>query len=419
MAVPARSAGTDDDRHPIRYLNDGVSQDLFVDDDGNRPRLAFPTPSRRAVFHRPPAHGCPRTARRRLPVGAEHRSAATPVAHHDQDRQGRQAQQARQRTVRRDPSRSTPQASTSSSGQPVELTSRRGRAVLPAVITDRVRPGNCFVPFHWNDEHGEYLAHQRRHQRRRRPRLAAARVQGVRRAPAPREVGRPPSSRTRPRVAGSDADRRRKDLSRRLLSRYLPAGVAVCRCCPPRAGCDDRCGCGSTACSRPVLRASQLAPADEPDTRSGPLVLWASQTGNAEEFAARLAERLGGAQLVNMDDTGAHRSGRRAVTSLIVTSTFGDGGPPDNGADFWDRLEAPDAPAVDGVRYAVLGIGDRSYDNFCGHAKSLDGRLTDLGATQAGRPHRVRGLRRRADGAVGGTGHRRWSARRREPSRHG
>ena len=24
-------------------------------------------------------------------------------------------------------------------------------------MTDRVRPGNCFAPFHWNDEHGEYL----------------------------------------------------------------------------------------------------------------------------------------------------------------------------------------------------------------------------------------------------------------------
>jgi sulfite reductase (NADPH) flavoprotein alpha-component len=44
----------DADRHPIRYLNDGVSQDLFVDADGHRPRLAFPTPSRRAMFHARP-----------------------------------------------------------------------------------------------------------------------------------------------------------------------------------------------------------------------------------------------------------------------------------------------------------------------------------------------------------------------------
>ena len=29
--------------------------------------------------------------------------------------------------------------------------------MLPAVVTDRVRPGNVLVPFHWNDEHGEYL----------------------------------------------------------------------------------------------------------------------------------------------------------------------------------------------------------------------------------------------------------------------
>ena len=96
--------GGDDDRHPIRYLNDGVSQDLFVDENGNQPRLAFPTPSRRAVFFARPHMDARRTARRRLPDRAQHRPAAAPVAHHDQDRQGRQAQQARQRAVRRNPS---------------------------------------------------------------------------------------------------------------------------------------------------------------------------------------------------------------------------------------------------------------------------------------------------------------------------
>ena len=67
---------------------------------------------------------------------------------------------------------------------------------------------------------------------------------------------------------------------------------------------------------------------------------------------------------------------------LLVTSTFGDGGPPDNGADFWGRLAAPDAPQLREIRYAVLGIGDRAYAAFCGHAKSLDRRMAELGAAK-------------------------------------
>ena len=77
------------------------------------------------------------------------------MAHADQDRQGRPAQQLDPAPfVEIHPADAA--ALGIAAGDQVEVASRRGRAVLPAVLTDRVQPGCCFAPFHWNDLYGEY-----------------------------------------------------------------------------------------------------------------------------------------------------------------------------------------------------------------------------------------------------------------------
>jgi sulfite reductase (NADPH) flavoprotein alpha-component len=43
-------------------------------------------------------------------------------------------------------------------GAMVRVSSRRGFAIYPAKVSTRVQPGNCFAPFHWNDQFGENLA---------------------------------------------------------------------------------------------------------------------------------------------------------------------------------------------------------------------------------------------------------------------
>lgn len=43
-------------------------------------------------------------------------------------------------------------------GSLVKVRSRRGFAIYPARVSNRVLPGNCFAPFHWNDQFGENLA---------------------------------------------------------------------------------------------------------------------------------------------------------------------------------------------------------------------------------------------------------------------
>ena len=133
-----------------------MSQDLFVDENGHRPRLAFPTPSRKAIFHPRPHMDADELPDDDYPFILN--TGRLQHQWHTMTKTGRVDKLNKLNSgpfVEIHPVDAV--ALEIADGQPVELTSRRGRAVLPAVVTDRVRPGNCFVPFHWNDEHGEYL----------------------------------------------------------------------------------------------------------------------------------------------------------------------------------------------------------------------------------------------------------------------
>jgi sulfite reductase (NADPH) flavoprotein alpha-component len=130
--------------------------------------------------------------------------------------------------------------------------------------------------------------------------------------------------------------------------------------------------------------ATATAPAPKP---LEPLtILFGSQTGNCEGLAKRIAKEAGKREFApTVHDMAkyplAQLPGERAV--LLVTSTYGDGEPPDNAKAFWEHISPASAPRLDGVRFSVCAVGDSSYAKFCGFGKDVDSRLEALGAIRA------------------------------------
>lgn len=109
----------------------------------------------------------------------------------------------------------------------------------------------------------------------------------------------------------------------------------------------------------------------------------ASQTGNARRVAEQLRDDLLAAQLavtlVNAGDYKFKQIGQETQL-LLVTSTQGEGEPPEEAVALYKFLFSKKAPALKATSFAVLGLGDTSYEFFCKAGKDFDNRLAELGA---------------------------------------
>ncbi|WP_273219573.1 diflavin oxidoreductase [Hyphomicrobium zavarzinii] len=133
-----------------------------------------------------------------------------------------------------------------------------------------------------------------------------------------------------------------------------------------------------------VGAVAPAAPAPRP--RQPLTILYGSESGNAETLALK-AKKLAAKQnfdvrVVDMADADLATLAK-AKNLIVYISTWGEGDPPQRAADFYKAILSEDAPRFDGVRFAVLALGDTAYVNFCQTGREVDKRLEALGGIRA------------------------------------
>ena len=286
------------------------------------------------------------------------------------------------------------------SGDHVEVRSRRGIARFPVQVTDRILQGTCFAPIHWNS--GLFAVNAATNDAvdsiSLQPELkfCAVHLRKVPKEALALDFAGPLASReeklkeklhlTDPKPPAFNAGEREYlngflsglSLSRLDSGDVIPSIPASAPFTAEKRQWLE--GLLAGLYSRRTLPREELAQATD---QKSLLIMVGSQTGKAEFVAimvASAAKRHGYEPIVvNMMDFKTVEL-QTASRVIVVTSTYGDGDPPDNAREFWNYLNSDSAPKLERLEYAVLALGDRSFAHFCNFGKNMDNRLEILGA---------------------------------------
>jgi len=120
------------------------------------------------------------------------------------------------------------------------------------------------------------------------------------------------------------------------------------------------------------------------------VVFYGSQTGTAEEFAGRLAKegarygmkgQVADPEEEDMDDLQKLSELESEVgpcLAVFMLATYGEGDPTDNAVELHEKL-AEEGLDLSGMKFAVFGLGNKTYEHFNAMGKLADTRLEELG----------------------------------------
>ncbi|KXG46735.1 NADPH-cytochrome p450 reductase, FAD-binding, alpha-helical domain-3 [Penicillium griseofulvum] len=104
------------------------------------------------------------------------------------------------------------------------------------------------------------------------------------------------------------------------------------------------------------------------ETGKNIVVFWGSQSGTAEGFAHRLAREISfrwGQETMTADlsdyDPVTISEIPKAKLAIFLVSTYGEGDPSDNTAEFWSWILKARDVSLSNLRYAAFGLGNTNY----------------------------------------------------------